>query len=192
MSVPTRRELQAQERRNQLIDTALALFAEKGVESTSIKDIAERAGVAQGLVYHYFESKDALFEAIIDRHNPLPVVTGALHDVMDRPLREVLLHLAETVYTVMLEKREILIVIAREAMTHPELQQRILALQTMGIGFYAELMRERIAAGEARPHTPEVSARMLISSVLALHLTRAPSSFLPEIVDTLLRGIGPE
>ena len=103
-----------------------------------------------------------------------------------------LLRLAETAYTLMLEKRAILIVVAREALTRPALQQRIFALQSMGIAFYAEFMRGRIAAGEARPHAPEVSARMLISSVLALHLTNAPASLLPEIVDTLLRGIASE
>jgi len=54
MTSPTRRELQAQERRNQLIDAALALFAEKGLDNTTIKDLAARVGVAQGLIYHYF------------------------------------------------------------------------------------------------------------------------------------------
>jgi AcrR family transcriptional regulator len=189
VGVPTRRELQAQERRSQLIDTALALFAEKGVDATTIKDIAERAGVAQGLVYHYFASKDDLFDAIIERHNPLPVVLDALRNMWDRPLREVLVRLGEITYHLVLEKREILTVVAREALTRPDLQQRIFALQAMGIGYFADFMRGRIAAGEARPHVPEVSARMLISSVLALHLTHAPASFIPEIVDTLLRGI---
>jgi AcrR family transcriptional regulator len=192
VSTPTRRELQAQERRNQLIDTALALFAEKGVEGTSIKDIAERAGVAQGLVYHYFASKDALFAAIIERHNPLPQMRDALRDVQDRPVREVLLHLATTAYELIREKHEIIVVVAREALTRPELQQRIFALQALGIGTYADFMRGRIAAGEIRPHTPEASARMLMGAVLALHLTAAPETLIPEIVDNLLRGIAVE
>jgi len=192
VTTPTKRELQARERRNQLIDTALALFAEKGVESTTIKDIAERAGVAQGLVYHYFDSKDALFYAIIERHNPLPIVSAALIGVDDRPLRDVLLRLAETAYNLMREKRAIIIVVAREALTRPDLQQRIFALQSMGIALFSDFMRRRIAAGEARPHAPEVSGRMLISSALALHLTNAPASLLPEVIETLLRGVAPE
>jgi AcrR family transcriptional regulator len=192
VTTPTKRDLRAQERRSQLIDTALALFAEKGVERTTIKDIAERAGVAQGLVYHYFDSKDALFYAIIERHNPLPIISAALVDVADRPLRDVLLRLAETAYNLMREKRAIIIVVAREALTRPDLQQRIFALQSMGIALFADFMRGRIAAGEARPHAPEVSGRMLISSALALHLTNAPASLLPEVIDTLLHGIAPD
>jgi AcrR family transcriptional regulator len=72
MGQPTRRELQAQERRNQLIDSALTLFAEKGFERTTIKDLSEAARVAQGLIYHYFESKEELLFAAVDKHGFLP------------------------------------------------------------------------------------------------------------------------
>jgi AcrR family transcriptional regulator len=192
VTAPTRREIQKQERRNQLIDTALALYAEKGVASTTIKDIAERAGVAQGLVYHYFDSKDDLLGAIIERHNPLPVLSTALTDVADRPVREVLLDLATRAYNLMGEKRSIIVVVAREALTRPELQQRIFALQRMGIGLFVEYMRSRIASGEIRPHNPEVTARMLIGSMLALRLSDAPASYVPEVVDNLLRGVAAE
>jgi AcrR family transcriptional regulator len=162
------------------------------VESTSIKDIAEQIGVVPGLVYHYFDSKDALFDAIIERHNPLPVMLDALRDVHDKPVREVLLRLATTAYDLVRERRAIIAVIAREALTRPDLQRRIFALQALGIGVYADFMRGRITAGEVRPHTPEVSARMLIGAVLAVHLSNAPAAFLPEIVDNLLLGLTAE
>jgi len=189
MSQPSRREQQKQERRNQLIDAALALFAERGVDATTIRDIAERAGVAQGLVYHYFESKDALLWAIIERDNPLPILSGALTNVAGRPVREVLLDLATRAYELLETKRLIIAVVAREAMTRPELQQRIFALQRIGIGLYVAYMRSRIAAGEVREHDPAVSARMLIGSMLALRLSDAPPGYVPAVVDALLRGI---
>src|SRR6266508_199415 len=72
MKQPTRRDQQAENRRNQLLDIALALFDERGVENISIKDLAAEGQVAQGLIYYYFESKDALLEAVFQRHNPLP------------------------------------------------------------------------------------------------------------------------
>lgn len=189
MSEPTRRELQKQERRNQLIDTALALYAEKGVESTTIKDIAEHAGVAQGLVYHYFESKDDLLQAIIERHNPLNVLRETLIGVADLPVNEALLLLATTAYRLVAQKRDIFIVIAREALTRPELQQRVFALQQLGIGAFTEHMRARMASGEVRPHRPEVVGRMLMGAVLAMHVSNAPEGYLKDVVDTLLRGI---
>ncbi len=57
---------QGRERKQQLIDCAAALFAERGYAETRIKDIVEAAGVAKGLFYWYFENKDALFAEVAD------------------------------------------------------------------------------------------------------------------------------
>ncbi|MGK2930126.1 MAG: TetR/AcrR family transcriptional regulator [Acidimicrobiales bacterium] len=60
------RQLTAQglERKQQLVDCAAALFAERGYAETRIKDIVEAAGVAKGLFYWYFENKEALFAEV--------------------------------------------------------------------------------------------------------------------------------
>ena len=49
-----------------IINTALELFAEKGFYATSISNIADKASIAKGLIYHYFDSKDELLEAIVN------------------------------------------------------------------------------------------------------------------------------
>lgn len=46
-------------RKQEILDTALKLFGENGYEKTSITDIAKAIGVAQGLCYRYFPSKEA-------------------------------------------------------------------------------------------------------------------------------------
>ena len=56
MREPTKRERQPEERRQQLIATALALFATTGFKNTTIKDVAEAAGVAKGFSIDYLES----------------------------------------------------------------------------------------------------------------------------------------
>jgi TetR/AcrR family transcriptional regulator, fatty acid metabolism regulator protein len=53
-----------EERHRQILDAAVRAFARKGYHACRVSDIAEEAGVAYGLVYHYFESKDAVLEAI--------------------------------------------------------------------------------------------------------------------------------
>ena len=55
-------------RKQEIIDTALRLFGEKGYEKTSITDIAKAIGVAQGLCYRYFPSKEALFDSAIEQY----------------------------------------------------------------------------------------------------------------------------
>ncbi len=49
-----------------IIDAALNVFREKGYANARMADIARRAGVSYGLVYHYFGSKEVLFEMIVE------------------------------------------------------------------------------------------------------------------------------
>ena len=56
-----------QEKRELILDTALEVFATHGFHGTSISMIAKHAGIAKGLMYNYFESKEDLLRAIIDK-----------------------------------------------------------------------------------------------------------------------------
>ena len=60
-------ELIKEERRAQILSHALRLFATRGLAATKITDIAAAAGVSQGLIYHYFSSKEEIFTELI-RH----------------------------------------------------------------------------------------------------------------------------
>jgi AcrR family transcriptional regulator len=65
---PRRLTSQGRERRLQLIEAAGELFAERGFDDTRIVDIVERAGVAKGLFYWYFENKEALFRDLVEQN----------------------------------------------------------------------------------------------------------------------------
>ena len=52
------------DRRRQILAAAVKVFAEKGFHEARVGDIAEEAGIAYGLVYHYFDSKEELLETI--------------------------------------------------------------------------------------------------------------------------------
>ena len=54
------------ERREKILASALLLFATKGLAATRISDIAEKTGMSQGLVYHYYKSKEEIFVELID------------------------------------------------------------------------------------------------------------------------------
>lgn len=56
------------DRRREILDTAMDLFAEKGFEGASMRDIARRMGTAPGLVYHYFDSKRKLLDEAMERY----------------------------------------------------------------------------------------------------------------------------
>src|SRR3954471_24173919 len=65
MSRPkSRRELYSESTRAALLETASAMFVERGYAQTSLDDIATATQVTRGAVYHHFESKRALFEVV--------------------------------------------------------------------------------------------------------------------------------
>jgi len=71
-----RKPKKAQERRNEILDVAEALFNVKGYDGTSTNDILNEIGIARGTLYHHFESKEAIMDGIIDRYNK-KVIEGA-------------------------------------------------------------------------------------------------------------------
>lgn len=53
--------------RKQIIDSAFELFAKEGYTKTSVSSVAKKARVSKGLIYHYFDNKQAILEAIFDQ-----------------------------------------------------------------------------------------------------------------------------
>lgn len=98
----TNRDEQKEQRRALIMDKALELFAKKGYAETKIGDIAKAAEMSVGLMFHYFESKEKLFEELVryganatdtpremNFENPLDYFEGflkmLLHYVKDQP-----------------------------------------------------------------------------------------------------------
>lgn len=61
----TQRDDQKEQRRQLILMTALDLFVKKGYSETKISDIAQAAGMSTGLLFHYFESKESLYAALV-------------------------------------------------------------------------------------------------------------------------------
>ena len=61
----SKREQVREERRLQILQSALNVFSEKGYHAANVSDVAAAAGVSQGTIYWYFDSKDELFQAAI-------------------------------------------------------------------------------------------------------------------------------
>jgi AcrR family transcriptional regulator len=62
-----RTRMTAAERREQLIEIARGLFAERGVDGASVEEIATRAGVSKPIVYEHFGGKEGLYAVVVDR-----------------------------------------------------------------------------------------------------------------------------
>lgn len=73
-----------EERRNEIIETAGKLFEEKGYEQTQVQDIVNEIGVAKGLFYYYFKSKDEVMEELADRY--ADAIIDAVNKLIDKDL----------------------------------------------------------------------------------------------------------
>ena len=66
------------DRHTQILDAALVCFAKRGFHQASMHDISAEAGISVGLIYRYFENKDAVISAMADRHKK------EIHKVLER------------------------------------------------------------------------------------------------------------
>lgn len=72
------------EKRRQILDAAVRVFARQGFHTCRVSDIADEAGVAYGLVYHYFRSKDEVLDTLFrDRWS---LLTALIEDIDRQPL----------------------------------------------------------------------------------------------------------
>jgi AcrR family transcriptional regulator len=67
---------QPRPRKQEILDVATALFAERGYDGTSVNDVAERVGMRKASLFYHFATKDALYDAVLERI--LHVVSSAL------------------------------------------------------------------------------------------------------------------
>ncbi len=72
-SIPVQRRRRKEARPHELTTAALTLFVEKGYAATRLDEVAARAGVSKGTLYLYFDSKEALFQAVI-REGVVPAI----------------------------------------------------------------------------------------------------------------------
>lgn len=190
MTATSTRARQADQRRAELVDAALTLFAERGFRGTTIADIATATGTAHGLVYHYFRSKDELLEAILERYSFLPRLHALLAVSPDRPAAEVLTEVATGFSRMLDERPELLRLVVTESQTNPVVAAALARVTEEGLLAMTEYIRARIAAGELRSHDPTVPARALFWAIITKHLgpSRA-DGFETELVAVLLDGI---
>jgi AcrR family transcriptional regulator len=127
-----------EERCEEILDAAEALYVEKGRASTSIDDIAKRAKVAKGTLYHYFPDRAAMLAALRDRHSQLFVERAAKAMASCQPddLRGKLEAWANTVVHEYISQHELLDVIYHE----PSVRDRCVLRQEPVVLLLGELI----------------------------------------------------
>ncbi|HUJ92476.1 MAG TPA: TetR/AcrR family transcriptional regulator [Gaiellaceae bacterium] len=115
----------SEEKRRQILDAAVRVFARKGFHTCRVGDIAEEAGVAHGLLYHYFTSKDEVLEAIFRENWSVLVDRIEAVEASGETAREQLRHVAAILLRTWLHQPDVVRVVVREIARSPVLQERI-------------------------------------------------------------------
>ncbi|GAB3119512.1 TetR/AcrR family transcriptional regulator [Glaciibacter psychrotolerans] len=139
---------QSSDRRNQILAIAARLFASHGYAATTVRDIADEAGILSGSLYHHFSSKEAIFQEILRSF-----MTGLLEQIEEiaaegRGPRETLDGLIRTAFRVMEEQSDAVGLYQNESTI---LQSQVgFEFLSEGSARIEHFWREQIEAGQAQ------------------------------------------
>jgi AcrR family transcriptional regulator len=202
--MPRRDEQGFEERRQQIIDGALVVFAQKGFEEATNKDIAQAAGIGSpGLIYHYFKDKADLLRQVLKTRSPGLQLIAKRDLISDRPLPEVLDLVGRAFLASLCEHEGIALfrVMLGEALRRPLVAEMINDLGPMpAFAFMTQYLSAQMDAGLLRRTDPGAATRCFIGPLLGYVLTReifpltdaqtlAPETMVAVTVETFLRGM---
>jgi AcrR family transcriptional regulator len=195
------REQLIQARRNQILDAAAAVFAEKGFHRATTKEIAKTAGVSEGTIYNYFDSKADLLIGIMTRLAELEHLDEELADALQGEAHDFLIAISRHRMGLIQQNDEMIQAIMPEMLVNPALRER----------FYQQFMRPtmtllekyiqtRIELGHIRPLNVPLTVRavqgmfvgLLVLRILGDEPLQSGWDELPEVLATLIfDGLSP-
>jgi len=171
-SLRARKKEQARER---VVDVAITLFEERGIDATSIDDIAREVKLSRATVFNYFPYKEAILVEIGARFVAEIARQASAH--RRRSLRYALYDLADGVAAIAERHAAVVPYIARE-MTHPDPDRRRYAADRMQYpALYQALLSELAAAGRLRAKSRQRSYERQLVDLTTGALVRAGNDF---------------
>lgn len=204
MRAPRRRRKDA--RPSELTAAALELFVEKGFAATRLDDVAAHAGVSKGTLYLYFDSKEALFKAVVEE-GIVPLLTAAEQQMAEYQgssadlLRRLLFGWWEQIGGTWLAGVPKLVI--SEAHNFPEVAQYYHDNVILrGRALMRKVLQRGVASGEFRALDVETAIDVMLAPLLMLVIWRYslrfcgretdPQTFLQTHFDLLVHGLCPQ
>jgi TetR/AcrR family transcriptional regulator len=164
MSQPIRDATTGADAAGRILEAARDLFAERGYEGTSIRDIALRAGASKANIFHHYRSKRALYEAVLDEAHARFREEYALLGDRARPLEQSLKAFASTHLQRMLENPGIVNLFLGEVVGRGESQEGASAetLIVAGLESLIDLLETRLDDGRPDPRRDALLLAMVL------------------------------
>ncbi|MQA99208.1 MAG: TetR family transcriptional regulator [Actinobacteria bacterium] len=194
---------QRRDRREDILQASLHLFAERGFHGTSMRDIAREADITEGLIYHYFESKRDLFGAIIEEHSFLPLLRTLPDLAAQLDLRGLLIVLARGFFDVLRNNTELTRLLLQEVQVFPE-EKEAFFVDAVGqsVRELGSILEERMNDRARAQVDPQIAARLFFNSLLALFVEQEilggkhilpvdEADYIDHLVDMFVKRLGP-
>ena len=167
--------LAASDRRKQLIETAMRLFAEQGFDGTSTREIAEAAGVTEAIIFRHFRTKEDLYWAVladrVERRGRNRRIRELLESGED--FREVLVSIAETLLDRTADDTAVTRLLFYSALRNRDLADRFFETYAhKKFELLAEFIRREIESGRFREVDPLVAARSFLGMIIYHYLVQ--------------------
>jgi len=200
----TRRKLA---RPSEILDAAVAVFAEKGFAAARMEDIAHRAGVTKGTIYLYFQGKEDVFKTLVRESIGQTIAANTASAQQFEGKSSDLIRIVLTAISNLLLSSDRIVlpkIIISEAGNFPELarfyREEVL---DRGLGLLTGIVERGITRGEFRRLPGEHVARLCVSPILLIAIWRTTfarfdatqfdfHAFVQTHIDVLLRGLAPE
>ena len=155
----------ADDKPRRILDAAVRVFAERGYDAARVGDIAKEAGVAYGLVYHYYESKEAVLEAVFREAWGRLLAAVALAEESGENASEQLELVVKIVLRAWRDDPDLVRLLVREVTRNPHIQDE---LDEIGQAFASleRMVRRGQADGTFRAELdPKLAAWMLYGAL---------------------------
>ena len=193
-----------EDRREQILDAAMRVFAQKGFIKATNKNIADEAGITPGLIYHYFDNKEAVLKAIIEERSPIQVIRSLPAHVLEMPLDSFLRFLVRQVLAVVEGEQfvQLIRVFLPEVVHNPEIGPLAVNMLHRVLDFIGDYFTAKAERGELRSADPALTAQVFVGSMMGFVLRRqvirdpgalqlTHEQIADAIVDTVLKGLLP-
>lgn len=161
----------SEETRSRILEAAFKLFSNRGYNKASVDDICSEAGISKGAFYHHFESKQALFLALLDSW--LQTVDKAIEASKDKTAPETFMQMTEAfpyVFATAGGGLPMFFEFWLQASRDQKVWEASIAPYRRYHKYFTSLIKKGVEEGSFVEVDPELAARMIVSTAMGLFL----------------------
>ncbi len=193
-----------EDRREQIIEAAVRVFAQKGFDKATNKDVAQEAGITAGLIYHYFKSKEDLLKAALEGNSPEQLLRSFPSQILELSPEEMLRFVAQQLLSA--AERESFVQLIRiylpEMIYNPGIAPLGLPMIHDVVEILEDYLTKKMDSGELRRMDARLTAQIFLGSIMDLVLIRqiaqdpivlkySRGQIVDHLVQTTLHGLAP-